>query len=99
MAPLGAPTNGDRVTVNAGGGEPAALQWGIGLDQLSLLSINQGHLLKSQLDANGHSLLVEAKAGGSSGVCHNFWVELFYTTPTRSFNARLIVTYYLIDPA
>jgi hypothetical protein len=44
-------------------------------------------------------LVLEATiAGGSSRIRHNFWVEVFYTTPTPSFNGGAVVTYLLIDP-
>jgi len=46
-----------------------------------------------------HLLLVETTAaGGSYRIRHNFWVELFWTTPTPSFNGGAVVTYYLINP-
>ncbi len=46
-----------------------------------------------------HLLLVQTTAaGGSYRIRHNFWWELFWTTPTPSFNGGAVVTYYLVDP-
>jgi hypothetical protein len=35
--------------------------------------------------------------GGSSRTNHNFWVELFYTTPAPSYNGGAIVSYSLVS--
>ncbi len=67
-----------------------------------LSQIIQGHRLKAQFanDTNSRVLILEAtQAGGGSRIKHNFFVELFWTTPTPSFTGGAIVTYLLIDPA
>jgi hypothetical protein len=72
-----------------------------------MAAIIAGHRLRSQLSATDSTgaklptriLVLEVPAaGGSSRVRHNFWVELFYTTPTPSFNGGAVVTYMVIDP-
>jgi len=67
-----------------------------------LASIIQGHRILSELKspATSRLLVLEATtAGGSYRIRHNFWVELFWTTPNPSFNGGAVVAYLLIDPA
>jgi hypothetical protein len=69
-----------------------------------LPSLIQGRRLKAQLTTPSGSpirlLVLEATAaGGSYRILHNFWVELFWRTPTPAFNGGAIVTYFLIDPS
>jgi len=86
----GAPPQTGAPTPNAPSNGPPSL----------MLQIVQGHRLKQQLTSGAHVLVIEATAaGGSYRIRHNFWVELFYTTPTPSFNGGAVVTYMLIDPA
>jgi hypothetical protein len=72
-----------------------------------LATIIQGHRLATQLQtpacgagAGSTKLLVleATAAGGSYRVRHNFWVEVFWTTPSPSYNGGAVVTYLLIDP-
>jgi hypothetical protein len=73
-----------------------------------LATVIMGHRLAAQLDVPDCSttkasatkvLVVEATAaGGSYRIRHNFWVEVFWTTPSPSYNGGAIVTYLLIDP-
>jgi hypothetical protein len=68
----------------------------------ALPTIIQGRRLKLQL-LDGHSdsrvLVLEATAaGGGSRIRHNFWVEVFYTTPDPAFTGGAIVTYMLLNP-
>jgi hypothetical protein len=64
-----------------------------------LAAIVQGRRLKLQLNPNSHLLVLEVTAaGGASRIRHNFWVELFYTTPDPAFNGGAVVTYLLINP-
>lgn len=72
---------------------------------LPLTLIIQGRRLKTQLiDSKGSNrarlLVIEATAtGGSYRLLHNFWVEVFWRTPTPAFNGGASITYFLIDPA
>jgi hypothetical protein len=44
-------------------------------------------------------LVLEFVAGGGAyRIRHNFWIEVFWTTPDPSFNGGAIATYMLIDP-
>jgi hypothetical protein len=72
-------------------------------------SIVTGRRIKEQLSnsttcpafpSNGTKLLVLqfTAAGGAYRIRHNFWVEVFWTTPDPSFNGGAVVTYTLIDP-
>ena len=67
-----------------------------------LASIVQGHRIQTALKLSNPSsrlLVLEATtAGGSYRIRHNFWVELFWTTPNPSFNGGAVVTYFLINP-
>lgn len=66
-----------------------------------LSSIIQGHRLESELRSNKNSrvlVLQATAAGGGSRIKHNFWVELFYTTPVPTFTGGAVVSYLLIDP-
>lgn len=66
--------------------------------------IIQGRRLKTVLTKASTTtpvrlLVVEAtEAGGSYRILHNFWVEVFWRTPTPAFNGGSIVTYFVIDP-
>jgi|HubBroStandDraft_6_1064221.scaffolds.fasta_scaffold85499_3 hypothetical protein len=70
-----------------------------------LSSIIQGHRLKFQLgadskDASPSRILVleTTAAGGGSRIRHNFFVELFWTTPDPAFSGGAVVTFLLINP-
>lgn len=73
-----------------------------------LATVIMGHRLAAQMDvpdcsttkASGTKVLVveATAAGGSYRIRHNFWVEVFWTTPSPSYNGGAIVTYLLIDP-
>jgi len=69
-----------------------------------LFSLVLGRRLEYELRAtcpskSNHLLHVETTAaGGSYRIRHNFWWELFWTTPTPSFNGGAIVTYFLMNP-
>jgi hypothetical protein len=87
----------------AGGGAGAGTGGGGGTTTpVPLLSqLIQGHRLKAQFsnDKNSRVLILEAtEAGGGSRIKHNFFVELFWITPTPTFTGGAIVTYLLIDP-
>jgi hypothetical protein len=44
-------------------------------------------------------LVLEATAaGGGQRIKHNFFVEMFYTTPTPTFTGGAVVSYLLINP-
>jgi len=82
-------------TGNLGGGSSNPAPAGSGLS-----SVVQGHRLRQQLaDQKSRILVLEAiAAGGGQRIKHNFFVEVFYTTPTPTFTGGAIVTYMLIDP-
>ncbi len=68
-----------------------------------LALIIAGRRLKAQLiDPTKPTklLVLEATAaGGGYRILHNFWVEVFWRTPTPAFNGGATVTYFLIDPS
>jgi hypothetical protein len=72
-------------------------------------SVITGRRIKQQLSnftscsssgGNGTKLLVleSTAAGGAYRIRHNFWVEVFWTTPDPSFNGGAVTTYVLVDP-
>jgi len=64
-----------------------------------LSSIISGHRLRTALDDDSKVLYVGFNAaGGSYRVLHNFWLELFYRTPTPAFNGGAVVSYILFNP-
>ena len=63
-----------------------------------LSTVILGRRLRAQLSSSAHLLVLEAtSAGGSYKTLHNFWVELFYTTPAPSFNGGAVISYMLIN--
>jgi hypothetical protein len=69
-----------------------------------LASIIQGHRLLSnlnlELNPNTRILVLEGVSiGGSYRIRHNFWREVFWTTPDPAFNGGAIITYLLINPS
>jgi len=69
----------------------------------ALGSIIMGRRLRAQLandDKKSRVLVLEVTAaGGGSRIKHNFWVELFWITPTPTFTGGAVLTYMLIDPS
>lgn len=69
-----------------------------------LPSIIVGRRLRAQLNPSSDEkrarllVLETTAAGGSYRLLHNFWVEVFWRTPTPAFNGGATVTYLLIDP-
>jgi hypothetical protein len=69
-----------------------------------LPSIIVGRRLRAQLNPSDDNkrarllVLETTAAGGSYRLLHNFWVEVFWRTPTPAFNGGATVTYLLIDP-
>jgi hypothetical protein len=69
-----------------------------------LPSIIAGRRLRAQLNPSNDNkrarllVLETTAAGGSYRLLHNFWVEVFWRTPTPAFNGGATVTYLLIDP-
>lgn len=88
-------------SANAGAGQQASKTTDQNPTTPILASIIQGHRILSELkSSDGARLLVleVSTAGGSYRVRHNFWVELFWTTPNPAFNGGAVVTYFLINP-
>jgi len=83
--------SGDHASSNPAGNQSASVPL--------LSQIIQGHRLKAQLSDDSRVLVVEAtEAGAGSRIKHNFFVELFWTTPTPTFTGGSIITYFLINP-
>lgn len=63
-----------------------------------------GRRLRAQLNPSDDNkrarllVLETTAAGGSYRLLHNFWVEVFWRTPTPAFNGGATITYLLIDP-
>ena len=101
------PTTTTQVSApqNPGANSTAAPQTSVPI----MSSVIIGRRIKQQLTnytsckasgGDGTKLLVLefTAAGGAYRIRHNFWVEVFWTTPDPSFNGGAVATYMLIDP-